>query len=220
MKKIPLLLAASILLSFASCNNDRTATDTAASLPFFNEPDWTPEWISHTDPAFKNIHRIPAFSFTDQNGKQVTQNDISGKICIVNFFFIRCRNICPRMTANMHRLRDIQLQDPDLLFISHSVDPDNDSVPVLHQYAADNNIDAAGWRLLTGDKKEIYRLARKEYFAGDSVGYYLAGDEFLHTENFILLEPERRIRGVYNGTLRTEIDRIREDIQMLKKEIQ
>lgn len=219
MSKFPLLLAAYTLLACASCKNDRSASDTAEALPFFNEPDWTPAWISPTDPAYKDIHRIPAFSFTDQNGKQVTQNDISGKICVVNFFFIRCRNICPRMTVNMHRLQDIHQQDPDLFFLSHSVDPENDSVPVLHQYAMDNKINAMSWRLLTGDKKEIYRLARKEYFAWDSVGYYLAGDEFLHTENFILLDKARRIRGVYNGTLLTEIDRIHEDIQLLKKEV-
>ena len=138
MSTFPLLLAAYTLLACASCKNDHSATDAAEALPFFNEPDWTPVWISPTDPAFKDIHRIPPFSFTDQNGKQVTQNDISGKICVVNFFFIRCKNICPRMTANMHRLQDIHQQDTGLLFLSHSVDPDNDSVPVLHQYAMDN----------------------------------------------------------------------------------
>jgi protein SCO1/2 len=117
----------------------------------------------------------------------------------------------------MHRLQESFSNDSSVVFLSYSVDPASDSVPVLRQYAMDNGIDGNRWHLLTGDIDEIYRLAKKEYFAGDSVGYYQAGREFLHTEHFILTDEHRRIRGVYNGTLLTEIDRIREDIAILRK---
>jgi protein SCO1/2 len=90
---------------------------------------------------------------------------------------------------------------------------------VLNKYALDNKVDAAKWHLLTGDKKAIYGLAKQQYFAGDTVGYYQSGNEFLHTENFILVDQHRRIRGVYNGTLPVEINRIIEDIAILKSEI-
>jgi protein SCO1/2 len=96
--------------------------------------------------------------------------------------------------------------------------PERDSVPVLKKYALEKGVITGKWHLLTGSREDIYRLAKKEYYAGDTIGYYQAGNEFLHTENFILLDKQRRIRGVYNGTLAVEIDRLKEDIQTLLKE--
>lgn len=119
---------------------------------------------------------------------------------------------------NMAYLQKAFRDDPAILLISHSVDPDTDSVPVLAAYAAVQGADPDRWRLLTGDRALIYRLARQEYFAGDSIGPSTAGTDFLHTENVILLDGKRRIRGLYNGTLRSEMDRIREDIAILKRE--
>ena len=104
------------------------------------------------------------------------------------------------------------------MLLSHSVTPETDDVAVLNKYAIDNKVDAAKWHLLTGNKKEIYGLAKQQYFAGDTVGYFESGNEFLHTENFILIDQHRRIRGVYNGTLLVEINRIKEDIAILKSE--
>ena len=118
----------------------------------------------------------------------------------------------------MHLIQDAFIDDEQLYLLSHSVTPESDSVPKLKKYALENKIRADKWSLLTGDKSTIYRLAKQEYFAGDTIGFYQTGNEFLHTENFILVDKHRRIRGVYNGTLLVEIERIKEDIAILKKE--
>lgn len=187
-------------------------------LPFFNQPDWTPEWIKESDPAYKNIHKIPSFSFLNQDGKVITEKNVEGKIFVANFFFTTCRNICTKMTNNMRLIQDEFINDKQVYLLSHSVTPESDSVPKLKKYALDNKINSDKWSLLTGDKSSIYRLAKQEYFAGDTIGFYQTGNEFLHTENFILVDKHRRIRGVYNGTLLIEIERIKEDIAILKSE--
>lgn len=212
------------LFVLVACNNatkknTEQIKDSLVTLPFFNQHDWTPEWINETDSGYKNIHTIPSFSFLDQNGKVVDENLVNGKIYVANFFFTKCRNICPKMTNNMHLLQEAFKNDTSIMLLSHSVTPETDDVKVLNKYALDNKVDAEKWHLLTGDKKAIYGLAKQQYFAGDTVGYYQSGNEFLHTENFILVDQHRRIRGVYNGTLPVEINRIKEDIAILKSEI-
>jgi len=211
------------LFMLMACNNAPTfistvKTDSLVPLPFFNHPDWTPEWISQQDSGYKQIHSIPAFSFKDQEGLAFTEANVKGKIYIANFFYTKCRGICPKMTSNMFLLQEAFKNDSTIVLLSHSVTPELDSIGVLKKYALLNNVDSKKWHLLTGDKNEIYTLAKKQYFAGDSVGYYQTGNEFLHTENFILVDSKRRIRGVYNGTLLLEMDRIKEDIQTLKLE--
>ena len=211
-------------LFFCACNsasnkNVIQVSDSLVTLPFFNQPDWTPEWINQTDSSYNHIHTIPSFSFLDQNGRVVDENLVNGKIYVANFFFTKCRNICPKMTNNMYLLQEAFKNATSILLLSHSVTPETDDVKVLHKYALDNKVDATKWHLLTGNKKEIYGLAKQQYFAGDTVGYYQSGNEFLHTENFILIDQYRRIRGVYNGTLLVEINRIKEDILLLKSEI-
>jgi protein SCO1/2 len=191
---------------------------TADELPFFNDPDFTPEWISKTDKSYSSIHRIPPFSFTNQDGKITTEKTVSGKIYVADFFFTSCASICPKMTNNISVLQEAFKNNQDVLFLSHTVLPERDSVPVLKKYAVEKGVISGKWHLLTGRKEDIYRLAKKEYYAGDTIGYYQAGNEFLHTENFILLDRQRRIRGVYNGTLAVEIDRLKEDIQILLNE--
>ena len=187
-------------------------------LPFFNQPDWTPEWIEPGDPAYKKIHQIPSFSLVNQEGITITEKDVEGKIYVANFFFTTCRNICTKMTTNMHLIQEAFADYEQIYLISHSVTPESDSVPKLKKYALENKIRSDKWSLLTGDKSSIYRLAKQEYFAGDTIGFYQTGNEFLHTENFILIDKHRRIRGVYNGTLLVEIERIKEDIAILKRE--
>ncbi len=187
-------------------------------LPFINTPDFTPEWIKKTDTAYSSIHRIPAFSFTNQNGEVVTEKTVEGKIYVADFIFTRCGSICPKMTANMGTLQTKFKDDDDVLFLSHSVTPHMDSVPVLKKYAEAKGVISGKWHLLTGNVDDIYRLAKKEYYAGDTIGYYQTGNEFLHTENFILVDKHRRIRGVYNGTLPLEMERLIDDIGTLKKE--
>ena len=207
-----------------ACNNAHNKnlnnkTDTTLALPFFNHPDWTPEWINKEDSGYQQIHSIPAFSFIDQDGKIITEKEVEGKIYIANFFYTKCRGICPKMTTNMSLLQAAFKNDSMIRLLSHSVTPEMDAVPVLKQYANIHQVDSKKWHLLTGDKNKIYALAKQQYFAGDSVGFYQSGNEFLHTENFILVDQHRRIRGVYNGTVSLEIDRIKEDILILKSEI-
>ena len=203
-----------ILLILVGCKSKQTTLP----LPFINKPDFTPEWIEKTAASYSSIHRIPAFSFTDQDGKTVTEKTVDGKIYVANFIFTRCGSICPKMTSNMGTLQEKFKNDPEVLLLSHSVTPEMDSLPVLKKYATERGVISGKWHLLTGSKDDIYRLAKKEYYAGDTIGYYQTGNEFLHTENFILIDKQRRIRGVYNGTLPLEMERLIEDIGELKKE--
>lgn len=205
-----------LLLAMGSCKN-KTA-DKSLALPFINKPDFTPEWIATDDPAYKNIHTIPAFSFTNQNGETVTEKDVAGKIYVTDFIFTRCGSICPMMTTNMATLQEKYKNDDEILLLSHTVTPTMDSVAVLKRYAENKGIISGKWHLLTGNEDDIYALAKKQYFAGDTIGYYQTGNEFLHTENFILVDKYRRIRGVYNGTLALEMERLMDDIATLKKE--
>ena len=208
-------LAFLIILSLSSCLHEPKKS---LPLPFINKPDFTPEWIEKKDAAYSSIHRIPAFSFTNQNGETVTEKTVEGKIYVADFIFTRCGSICPKMTANMGTLQEKFKNDADVLFLSHSVTPEMDSVPVLKKYALNKGVISGKWHLLTGNVNDIYRLAKKEYYAGDTIGYYQTGNEFLHTENFILVDKQRRIRGVYNGTLPLEMERLIDDIGTLKKE--
>jgi protein SCO1/2 len=206
-------------LSCTTNNQSLEAINTAnETLPYFNTPDWTPEWIEKMDSQYQQIHQIPAFKFKDQEGNVISNKTVNGKIYIANFFFTSCRGICPKMTSNMYLLQEAFRLDTTILFLSHSVTPDTDSVAVLKKYAIENKVNSKQWHLLTGPKMDIYDLAKQQYFAGDTIGYYQTGNEFLHTENFILVDQRQRIRGVYNGTLLVEIERIKEDIAILKKE--
>ncbi len=202
------------LLFFGGCK----AVVEKDELPFINKPDYTPEWISKKNPAYNNIHCIPPFSFTDQDGNTVTEKTVEGKIYVADFFFTHCGSICPVMTKNMGKLQEYFKQNDEVIFLSHTVLPEMDSVPVLKNYANDRGVISGKWHLLTGDKEKIYSLARQQYFAGDTIGYYKKVDDFLHTENFILLDKHRRIRGIYNGTLELEMERLRDDINVLLKE--
>ncbi len=211
--KLILLVFSAVL--FTSCDKNKQEEK---GLPFFNTPEFTPEWISADNPNYNKIHTIPAFSFTNQDGETVTEKTVESKIYVANFMFTSCGSICPRMTNNMKILQDKYLNDPDVLLLSHSVTPEKDNVNVLKEYATQKGCVAKKWHLLTGNKKAIYTIAKKQYFAGDSIGYFGKLNDFLHTENFILVDKKHRIRGVYNGTLAIEMDRIIEDITTLKKE--
>lgn len=211
-------LMTACLFALSACSQPERSPEATDRLPFFNTPDWTADWIEPSDKGYDAIHRIPAFRLTDQLGRTVTERDLDGRITVANFFFTRCRGICPRMSLNMAYLQECYRADPSILLLSHSVDPEADSVPALKAYAASQGADPNRWRLLTGDRDLIYQMARHAYFAGDSIGASASGTDFLHTEDFILLDSKRRIRGLYNGTLRSEMDRIREDIAILKRE--
>ena len=164
-----------------------------------------------------NSHTIADFSFTNQNGKTITQKDYEGKIYVADFFFTTCGSICPIMTTNMVDIQKAFLDNPKVMLLSHSVLPDTDDVAALKNYAKKNGVIDTKWNLVTGDKKEIYRMARKSYLAvklGKPEELY----DMVHTENFVLIDTKRRVRGFYDGTKKEEIQRLIEDINWLCNE--
>ena len=183
-------------------------------LPILDQKDFDPNLIDSEAYNSKKEHKIPHFEFLDQEGKVFTNKNLDGKIYIADFFFTSCAGICPIMTKNMFKIQQEFFNDPLVKIVSHTVHPEKDSVAVLNEYAKLNKIDSKKWHLLTGDKQELYDIARKGYFAVSKVDENIQ-DAFIHTENFILVDNNQRIRGVYNGTLPFEIKRLIEDIYFL-----
>lgn len=184
-------------------------------LPFFNTPDFTPLWISKDDPAYNKIHKIDDFRFTDQNGDLVTNETFRGKLYIANFFFTVCPGICPLMTENMISLQEKYIANHDILLLSHTVTPWIDTVEQLKKYAIANEIIDDKYHLVTGEQDDIYTLARTSYFVEKEIGMKVSADEFLHSENFLLIDRQGRIRGIYNGTSTEDLKRLEEDIDIL-----
>lgn len=163
----------------------------------------------------KKYHKVADFSLVNQNGETITQEDYKDKIYVADFFFTTCLTICPIMTKNMGEVQEAIKNDPNIMLLSHSVTPQIDTVAQLKRYALEKGVIDSKWNLVTGDKKQIYELARKSYLAVKNDG---DGGPFdmIHTENFILVDKEKRIRGFYDGTDREEIDRLLSDIKILE----
>ena len=186
-------------------------------LPIFHPAQVTEELVDSTIQHVKKYHTIADFSLTNQNGKTVTQDTYNNKIYIADFFFTTCQTICPLMTDHMVILQDKLKLDSDVMLLSHTVTPEIDSVAQLKKYALNKGVLDSKWNLVTGDKKEIYQLARKSYLAVKSNS---DGGEYdmIHTENFILIDQKKRIRGYYDGTLEEDIESLLNDIDILKQE--
>jgi protein SCO1 len=194
------------------------AKKSETQLPYYNTPEFTPEFFRSEKAAAEKInHTIPSFSFTNQNGKRVTEAAIEGKIHIANFIFTRCGSICPIMTKNMKLVQDAYRNNNDIVILSYSVTPLIDSVARLKAYAENNEIVSPNWHLLTGSQNEIYKLARQSYFAEEDIGFTKDSTDFLHTEHILLVDKTKRIRGIYNGTLQLEIEQMIKDIEQLNK---
>ncbi|MEN8798776.1 MAG: SCO family protein [Flavobacteriaceae bacterium] len=187
-----------------------------ASLPVYQPADFNPELVDSTLHYVKKYHTIDDFSLVNQNGEIVTEADYHNKIYIADFFFTTCLTICPLMTKNMVDIQERIMNDEDVLLLSHTVTPEIDSVAQLKKYALEKGVVDRKWNLVTGDKKQIYDLARKSYLAVKD--FQSAGPfDMIHTENFILVDKERRIRGTYNGTSPEEMERLMKDLELLKK---
>ena len=159
-------------------------------------------------------HHILDFSLVDQEGTTITLNDLKGQVILADFFFTTCTSICPKMSTQMARVQEAFQDDPRVVLLSHSVTPEMDSVPALKAYAELHGAIPNKWHLMTGDRAQIYRLARKSYFAALDEGDGGPND-FVHTENFVLVDPQHRIRGFYDGTSEKEVDRAIHDIGRL-----
>ena len=169
------------------------------TLPIYSPRDINPELVDSTVQHIGNDHKIADFAFTNQNGKVITQKDYENTIYVADFFFTTCPTICPKMTDNMVWLQNQLKNNPEVKLLSFSVTPDIDTPEVLKKYAIEKGVDDARWNLVTGDKKDIYYLARKSYLAvktGKPEELY----DMVHTENFILVDKNKRIRGFYDGT--------------------
>ncbi len=163
------------------------------------------------------MHRIPPFSLLSQDGETITQRDFEGKIYITDFFFARCPDICKVMTSELYRVQDHFKNNPDIRILSHTVDPQNDTVAVLKDYAERNRYQKDFWHFVTGDKKTIYELARCAYFLPVQAGDGGKAD-FIHSDKLILVDKEKRIRGFYSGTNRDDVDKLILEIQVLLQE--
>tara|TARA_B110000902_G_scaffold228730_1_gene269024 strand:- start:1335 stop:2000 length:666 start_codon:yes stop_codon:yes gene_type:complete len=184
-------------------------------LPVYQPASVNNELVDSTIVHKINYHKISDFSLTNQNGEIVTQKKYDNKIYVADFFFTTCQSICPIMTKNMKDLQDKLIEDSEILLLSHTVFPEIDSVEVLKKYAIDNSVIDSKWDLVTGDKKEIYDLARKSYLAAK--GNKFSEYDMIHTENFVLIDKKKQIRGFYDGTDKEEINRLINDIKILKK---
>lgn len=182
-------------------------------LPIYQPSDLNPALVDVTVQGHEG-HRILPFTLLNQSGDTVSEADVSGQVLVVDFFFTRCATICPMLTSNMRRVQDRVLSDDRVRLMSHSVTPVADSVAVLSSYAEANGVDDKRWWLLTGDKAEIYRLARKSYFAaldeGDG-GF----QDFVHTENIVLVDTLGQLRGFYDGTDLDEVNALVRDLLFL-----
>jgi protein SCO1 len=212
MYRIVFLISCGILLM--NCSSKQKI----AVLPYYNTPDFTPHFISATAAEKEIYHTIADFSCSDQQGQHITQKNIEGKIHVANFFFTACGSICPKMMSNLEAIYEPFKTDSNIVFLSYSVTPWKDSVQKLKQYAEHHAIDLRNWHLLTGNKADIYKLARTSYFAEEDFGFSRDSSEFLHTEHILLIDKQKRIRGIYNGTLQLETEQLAKDIKTLKEE--
>ena len=205
-----------IVFSIVTISLFYSALKPQKTLPIYNPADVNPELVDSTIQYKSKYHTIADFSFVNQNGDTITQKNYEGKIYVADFFFTTCGSICPKMTTNLEDVQKAVLNNPKVMLLSHTVFPEVDSIPVLKEYAIKHHVVDSKWNLVTGDKKEIYTMARKSYLAvklGRPDQLY----DMVHTENFVLVDQKRRVRGFYDGTNKEEIKRLIDDINWLSE---
>jgi protein SCO1/2 len=220
------ILSIVVILLFAACkqtvkneNIQVKETSRVEHLPYYNDESFTPHWITPNTEEEKQFHKIPDFKLVDQLGDTLTQKSFENQIYITDFFFTTCPGICLKMTNNMTKVQEAFLDNSEVAILSHSVTPSIDSVSVLKTYAEKNGVIDSKWHLVTGDKTEIYNLGRNEYFVENDLGIPKDINDFLHTENFLLIDKNKHIRGIYNGLNRASIAQLITDTEALLKEM-
>ncbi len=187
-------------------------------LPIYNPSDINIKLVDKSKRGIIRDHTVGNFFLTNQLGKKITAKDFDNTIYVANFIFTTCEGICPAMTGNVASVYKEFINDDEIKFISHSVTPEIDSVPVLKAFAEKYGVEKHNkWHFTTGPRKHIYELARMHYFAAQDTGDGGPND-FLHTENLVLVDKEKRLRGFYDGTNYDQIDQLKEDIAQLKEE--
>jgi len=205
-----LIIIVSVLLYFSY-----TYIFPSKILPIYNPSNFNPELVDKSLHNKSEYHTVSDFSLINQNGETITQETYKDKIYIADFFFASCTTICPIMTSNMAEIQKEFLDDNDIMLLSLSVTPDLDTPSVLRDYANIKGVIDSKWNVTTGNKKHIYDLARKSYFAVVEKGDGGVQD-FIHTPNFILIDKEKQIRGIYDGTNDEDIEQLINDIKNLK----
>ncbi len=214
-KKLKVLAIAFFILSVIIISIIYNILNVEKPLPIYQPSQVNAEMVDSTIQYQKKYHKIADFSLINQNGKTITQEDYKDKIYVADFFFTTCQTICPIMTDNMYEIQKKIITDDEVMLLSHTVTPEIDTVAQLKRYAKEKGVNVSKWNLVTGDKKQIYELARKSYLAVKDNGN---GGPFdmIHTENFMLIDKERQIRGFYDGTNPEDIERLLKDIKKLK----
>jgi protein SCO1 len=195
----------------------KTGTNHYIALPIYGERYAEERMVDGKMQVDTVYHTIGDFSFTNQNGETVSSSLVEGKIKIVDFFFVDCKTICPKMSTQMKRIQEKVKTVDQIVLLSHTVNPESDSVPVLKRYAEEYGAINGKWHLLTGDKKELYRIAREGYMVNALQGDG-GPDDFIHTELFVLVDHKNRIRGYYDGTSSTSVDTLIDEIKVLMKQ--
>lgn len=192
------------------------------SLPVINPVDLEEEMV---DPELLRVgygHTIGDFKFIDHEGRTISSKQVKGKVYVVEYFFTTCKSICPIMNKQMQRVHQAYKHDPTFRILSFTVDPENDSEEVMKAYAADHNVEeGSNWHFITGKKEKLYDLARKSFFVlkpAEAENLGDGGSDFIHTNNFVLIDGEGRIRGYYDGTSEKEVDKLIGDIALLMAE--
>ena len=194
-------------------------TSRTVYLPYYDDESFTPNWLTPNSDEEKIFHKIPDFKLVNQLGDTITQKTFDNKIYVTDFFFTSCPGICKKMTGNMIKVQEEFKNDADVLLLSHSVTPSIDSVSVLNTYAKNYGIIDNKWHLATGDKTAIYNLGRNNYFVENDLGVPKDINDFLHTENFLLIDKNKHIRGIYNGLNRASVAQLITDIKTLTLEV-
>jgi protein SCO1/2 len=212
------VMLAAALVMVAAVVTGATHDGARSALPYYRSAEWTPEWLSDRDAARATMHHVGAFTALNQAGETVSESALAGKVTVVQFFFATCGDICPVTTSNLGRLlRDLP-DAGDLQVLSYSVNPSRDSVGALRMFAAMRGIGDRRWQLLTMDSARTAALARESYFVRIADGKTFGVSTIAHTESVVLVDGAGRLRGVYAGTLPLEMQKLKEDIETLRRE--
>jgi protein SCO1/2 len=198
-----------VVLFFSGCALTSCVNNAEKPLPIFGERD-----IQNGDTVY---HTIGNFKFVDQDSSEVTNETFKDKIYVADFFFTSCRTICPKMKTQMLRVYESVHDDPEVLLLSHTIDPEYDTVGLLKDFADRLGVESGKWHFVTGEKEQIYKIAQTSYFA-TALEDKTEPDGFIHSGAFLLVDKHQRIRGKYDGTVEEDVNRLLKDIEKLKKE--
>jgi protein SCO1/2 len=205
--RLPIVMAAlTAVVTASACGTSAKGVD---RLPFYDDADFSPRWTE------SSAHHVADFALFTQTGASLTRADLDGRIHIANFMFTLCPTLCPPVMHNLKKVQDA-VGGPNVVLVSFSVTPDVDTPVALAAFGKARGVDPEKWRLVTGDRRTIYRLARESYFADDP-RVETPADAILHSEKVLLVDQQGRLRGVYNGTGASEMDKLIDDVHLLQR---